>query len=382
VRVAFASSILSHGWGGADELWGRAADACLSRGLPVWVGVGPMTATDVRVESLRARGAMVVRRGDHSTVRGTLRRWSRRLRGKDRWVGDLMRWRPDVVVVTQGGVADFLADPALYAAITVRGCPYVLVCQSNHGLPLGSEHATARRILGSAQRVVFVSRHNRLACERQVAGLLSNAIVLQNPVDRPAEPPPWPVDATRMAYVGRIDAADKGLDLLLSALAAELSNDPEWALTLYGIGTSHGYLLELSAHLGVSDRVEFAGFEADRSRIWSRHGLLVLPSRHEGCSLAMLEALHHGRAVLATAVGGVDEWVRDGETGFVCASHDVASLRLGLRRAWGERTRWQRMGELAREDVGRRHDPRPEESLLEVCGIHATKGRGERAVAR
>ena len=76
------------------------------------------------------------------------------------------------------------------------------------------------------------------------------------------------------------------------------------------------------------------GFEPDLVRIWNDHHLLVLPSRGEGMPLVALEALMHGRPVLATAVGGVAEVVSDGREGYISESATVASLRHTLERAF------------------------------------------------
>ena len=54
--------------------------------------------------------------------------------------------------------------------------------------------------------------------------------------------------------------------------------------------------------------------------------VFVLPSRWEGLSLALVEAMGAGRAVVATDVGGNPEVVRDGQTGLLVPPNDAGAL--------------------------------------------------------
>jgi glycosyltransferase involved in cell wall biosynthesis len=55
--------------------------------------------------------------------------------------------------------------------------------------------------------------------------------------------------------------------------------------------------------------------------------------------------------VIATAVGGVPEVVRDGETGFLCKADDPASFAARIRELLLDRERARSMGSAARTDV-------------------------------
>jgi glycosyltransferase involved in cell wall biosynthesis len=77
----------------------------------------------------------------------------------------------------------------------------------------------------------------------------------------------------------------------------------------------------------------------------------------------MLEALACGRPVLATAVGGVSDWIVAGENGFVCDETDVAALTSTLRRAWSLRATWPQLG-IGAARTAARLDPNPECALL------------------
>ncbi|MFM7547983.1 MAG: glycosyltransferase family 4 protein, partial [Cyanobacteriota bacterium] len=119
-----------------------------------------------------------------------------------------------------------------------------------------------------------------------------------------------------------------------------------WELDFYGSARDERYLHELIHHFGLQERIQVKGFELDLARIWNDHHLLVLPSRGEGMPLVALEALMHGRPVLATAVGGVGEVVRDGQEGYIAESATVACLRRTLLRAFNDAGSWPALGQV------------------------------------
>jgi glycosyltransferase involved in cell wall biosynthesis len=74
----------------------------------------------------------------------------------------------------------------------------------------------------------------------------------------------------------------------------------------------------------------------------------VLPSLYEGFPLAIQEAMAAGRAVIASAVGGVPEAVRDGVTGLLVPPSDPAALADAIRRLLADPALAQRMGAAGR----------------------------------
>ena len=83
--------------------------------------------------------------------------------------------------------------------------------------------------------------------------------------------------------------------------------------------------------------------------------VVALSSRTEGQPVAVLEAFACGRAVVATAVGGVPEVVRDAQTGWLVPSGDRAALAAALRAALTDREQTDALGAAGRELVLRRH---------------------------
>src|SRR5205814_5815094 len=67
-------------------------------------------------------------------------------------------------------------------------------------------------------------------------------------------------------------------------------------------------------------------------RLYDEAAVVACPSRREGFGVACLEAMAHGKAVVASAVGGLTELVVDGETGVLVPPQDVGALRAALVR--------------------------------------------------
>jgi len=81
------------------------------------------------------------------------------------------------------------------------------------------------------------------------------------------------------------------------------------------------------------------GFERNKETIWKENMACIMPSRMEGQSLAMLEAMSFGRMIISTNVGDAERLIEHGETGFICDA-TVESVNKILDEAWNKRTDW------------------------------------------
>lgn len=133
---------------------------------------------------------------------------------------------------------------------------------------------------------------------------------------------------------------------LLHALAQLV--DLEWELELVGDGPLRGEMEALATSLGIASRVRFAGFCSDVPARLANAQLFVLATKWEGFPRSILEAMRAGLPVISSDVGGVRESVRDGETGFVVPSGDVAALRDRLSVLLASPEQRVRMGKAGR----------------------------------
>ena len=276
---------------------------------------------------------------------------------------------PDHIFVNQGGMLCGL-QKMFAEVLEPRANAYSLVCHLNReGAPrAGAELQQAQQLLAGA-KVVFVNSAYMLDLAKvQLARDLPNArhYHLPHRFDFAASLP-WPLcpDA-RIAFVGRLDAFHKGLDLALCALKELKDEGERFRFTLYGEGPDREYLGRLVSYLGLGKEVVFAGYAESVQKVWEENELLFMPSRHEGCAVAMTEAIGFGRPVVATAVGGAPEWVEDGVTGFLAAAPTVSLAADALRRAMSERSRWPEMGLAAHTKFKQTMPDRPTRVFLEA----------------
>jgi glycosyltransferase involved in cell wall biosynthesis len=129
-----------------------------------------------------------------------------------------------------------------------------------------------------------------------------------------------PPDASLVVTPGRL-AKQKGQDLVVRAWPGVVAEHRDARLVLVGDGP-----LRPSLERVADGSVSIVGNRPDVVRWLQAADLVVLPSRWEGMSLAMLEAMATGRSVVATAVAGVDDALGEG-AGAIVPQGDVRRLR-------------------------------------------------------
>lgn len=197
-----------------------------------------------------------------------------------------------------------------------------------------------------ATRVLAVSE--AVADELRALSVPSSRVVALNlPFERSDTVPPsrdtarsrLGLDARHVvaASIGRAEAV-KAWDLLVRAFADVADAVPALRLVLAGgvappgAGGYYDGILRYLESRGLRDRVRFTGHLQDLSDVLSASDFFVLPSRSEGCSLALLEALSAGLPCVATRVGAAAELIREGENGLLVDREDVTALAGAMRR--------------------------------------------------
>lgn len=141
----------------------------------------------------------------------------------------------------------------------------------------------------------------------------------------------------------------KGVDLLLRAFG--LLN-PAAQLHIVGVGKSEGALKRLSRTLGIEKRVHFAGWvdHEELANYYARARVVAVPSCWpEPFGLVGMEAMRHGRPVVAFEVGGIPDWLEHEGTGLLVAEQDVAGFAASLERLLDDSGSAEQMGAYGRE---------------------------------
>ncbi len=234
------------------------------------------------------------------------------------------------------------------------GKPLVVTVRGSDLEVLGRDPARRPRIealLRRAAAVVAVSRSlgtlaQSMGASPERLATIPNGIdrALFGPRDRAAARASlgWPPDQRVILAVGRLDPI-KGLDLLVAALRVLTDRGRrDVGCRLVGEGAERERLREAARAAGIADRVHLEGTvpPVELGTWYAASDCVCLLSRSEGCPNVVLEALACGRPVVATAVGGIPEFVQDGITGRLVTRRDpeavADALNAALDRTWDE----------------------------------------------
>ncbi|MGE3272007.1 MAG: glycosyltransferase [Chloroflexota bacterium] len=244
----------------------------------------------------------------------------------------LQRERPDVVHT-------FLITASIYGRLAAfaAGVPLVLAAEQNVYRQKPKRHALFERALAAKTfRVVACCQVVGDFYQRQVGVSAEKVAVIYNAVRFGARLQPedrgparaalgLPPDALVLGTLGRL-TEQKGQYVLLQALARLARSHPKLVLFLAGTGPLREALEDEADQLGIADRVRFLGMRRDRDNLYAAMDVFVLSSHWEGLSLALVEAMGAGRAVVASSVGGNPEVVTDGSTGLLVPPADPEAL--------------------------------------------------------
>jgi glycosyltransferase involved in cell wall biosynthesis len=139
----------------------------------------------------------------------------------------------------------------------------------------------------------------------------------------------------------------KGHDTFIKAAALIASRFPKISFSIAGDLLEQNYFAELQAlvrKFELQDRFQFLGGIRDIQEHLSGADIFVLPSRSEGFSNAIVEAMAASLPVVATAVGGNAEAVKDGLTGFIVPPENPAALSAAIMRLFSQPSQAIAMG--------------------------------------
>jgi len=158
------------------------------------------------------------------------------------------------------------------------------------------------------------------------------------------------LDAPVVIQVGRL-VPQKGYEVLLDAMRRVSTSRPHARLLILGDGPARADLVSRARELGIGDRVVFAGFRTNVNEFLHASDLFVLASWREGLPVSLLEAMAAALPAVVTAVGGNDEVVVNGETGFLVPPGDAVQLADRIGQLLDAPALRERMGRAARGRV-------------------------------
>jgi glycosyltransferase involved in cell wall biosynthesis len=275
-------------------------------------------------------------------------------------------WRPDLVICTHLGTA-----PAARLIQTFTGIRYWLVL---HGIEVwGNLPPAKERALRGAQRYLVLTRFTLDATvKRHALGerdyFLLPPPLASAPVHSECEDLFAPSDVGRpiVLTVGRLAVSEqyKGHDVMLQAWPAVLRRVPDAVYWIVGDGDDRDRLESFAQELGIADSVRFAGTlsGANLNACYEACSVFAMPARTElrpavprgeGFGIVFLEAMAHGKPVVAPRFGAPAEFIRPGKHGLLVDPEDSVEIAEALVSLLEDPPRARQMGVTARDFVAR-----------------------------
>ncbi|GFE68208.1 glycosyltransferase family 4 protein [Chroococcus sp. FPU101] len=345
MKIAFVSTNDFAPWGGSEELWSQTAMRMVSEGYRVGINIKAWNPEALAILKLEQAGCLIVRRENFSSP---LQRLITKLQNTQRDFAFLDRFKPELVVISQGGNSDGLS---WMEACIAKNIPFVVISQAvaesfwpNDELAQNLAQAYAK-----AKYSYFVSRANLQLTQMQIATTLKNSKIIANPFNVSYDVKvKWPDENQifKLACVARLEPFAKGHDILFKLLNTDKWKNRPIQVSLFGNGTNQKSLSKLKELWNLKN-VVFSGFTNNVEAIWETHQALILPSRFEGLPIALVEAMLCARPCIVTDVGGNSELIEDGVSGFIAIAPKVECLDDTLERAWQQRHSWDEIGQNA-----------------------------------
>lgn len=258
------------------------------------------------------------------------------------WKRALRESRPDAVIL-MGRCANALGYKIQRAFPEMR-----VVATLRTGRPLPTAY---RRTLGTADRVVANSRWAReraleAGAPPERLAVVPNALIRR---PRPGQPAEWrslkraalgmDADVFVMAYTAAFLPGKNHVGLLEALGGLEPGAAADWRLLLLGRGPLRKAMVKVTRHLGISDRVLFAGYQNPPGPWLAAADLYVSPSLEESLPNAVMEAQAIGLPVAAFDTAGVKEALAPGKSGELVPAGDIPALREQVAQLAGDPSR-------------------------------------------
>ncbi len=194
--------------------------------------------------------------------------------------------------------------------------------QARDQLPNANIYSNADCIISNS-RAAFSSLSGVKLRRQELVGNIVTAYGRAQPGQTPAK--------IRLATAGALKPA-KAYDYLLRALAILKQEGANFELLMAGSGSHKEELEALASELDLSDCVQFLGQVADVPALFSTVQMVIHPSRNEGLSNTILEAMAEGLPVVACPVGDNPEIIEHDITGLLVPVDNVEALAAQIRR--------------------------------------------------
>jgi len=274
----------------------------------------------------------------------------------------LRKLKPDIVHTRNLGTIEYVI-PAMLAGVKCR-------VHGEHGRDMSDIDGTNKKYI-FLRRFYSIFLHRFIALSKDLEQWLLNTVnikrqkvvQLYNGVDLmrfnglleekalPTGVPQIQVDDILIGTVGRLQAEKDQTTLIKAFAQVYASAEKNIKLLLIGDGPDKPQLEALVTENVLTDHVIFLGARNDIPELFSKLDIFVLPSRGEGISNTILEAMASGLPVIATRVGGNPELVEENKTGMLVPSDHPEKMANALHIYIKDMTLARKHGEAGRKRV-------------------------------
>jgi glycosyltransferase involved in cell wall biosynthesis len=276
-------------------------------------------------------------------------------------LGRLIRNEKPSIVHTFFETSDLWAAPIA----KVSGCPILISSRRDMGILRTRKHHLAYPFVNRIfDRILAVSEEVRSYCIQQDHLSPQRVETLYNGVDMAVldnmaadgdarQKLGLQTDAPVISALANIRSI-KGIDVLVRAAKRVCIEFPEAQFLVVGRVLEPPTMSDLRAQVGslqLADNFRFVGELANPFPVLRATNVFCLPSRNEGFSNALIEAMGCGLPCVATRVGGNAEALEEGKSGYLVGSEDADAMADRILRLLRDPVSARRMGETARETV-------------------------------
>lgn len=187
-------------------------------------------------------------------------------------------------------------------------------------------------------------------------------------------------DKKFVTIVANLRHAVKNQEMFLRAARTVKANIENAEFVLAGEGGRREELENLAAELQIADSCHFTGRCAAIAELLSISDICVLSSTNEGFSNSILEYMAAGKPVVATDVGGANEAIVEGETGFLVRSNDDEKMAARLIELLEDGEKRRVFGIAGRKIVEEKFST--EAQIGKTVNLYETLLRGGKSVSR